>query len=182
MKKIKILSIALLISVSAFCQAPAKEMAELMKNMKEYTLEIANQMPEEKFDYKPDASEDVRSYAQIFKHTKNFAQFCMMMLNDEKPDLRANQQKNIAYENSSISKTQIIADLSAVFDESIKFFNSTTDSELSGKYEFYFQEGKPVRSKRMIAMLLRDHITHHRAQATIYLRENGIVPAAYQAF
>jgi len=41
---------------------------------------------------------------------------------------------------------------------------------------------KDPTSKKIILMLMRDHMTHHRGMLVIYLRENGIKPAGYKGW
>lgn len=184
-KGILIIAAISMMSFSGFSQAKkslSDEMATLMTHMKKYTLELAHQMNQDQYEYRPAESKETRTFAQHFKHIKNFMGFQLSLLKQEQVDFRKIIPKNKAYENSSLSKEQIISDLSDQFDEVINFFESTSDKNLERTYQFVWEDERPRRSRLLITMALRDHISHHRAQAIIYLRENGIKPAQYQRY
>jgi uncharacterized damage-inducible protein DinB len=186
MKKIILLIVAILsINFSVNAQEETKsiadEMVVLMTSMKNYTLALANQMPADKFEYKPEAN-DVRTFAQHYKHIRNFMGFQLLLLNNKQIDLQSLIAKNKAYEKTLISKEKVIENLSTKFDEVITFYKTTSDKNLKETYQFMWEPNKPNRSRLLITMALRDHISHHRAQSIIYLRENGIKPSQYQRY
>ncbi|SMD36307.1 DinB superfamily protein [Reichenbachiella faecimaris] len=187
MSKINYLAIILIFSLSqsSFGQMKksyADEMVNLMISMKQYTLDIANQMPEDKFEYKPSESDELRTFAEHYKHVRNFMSVQLMFLNDIRPDLQTIVPKNTAYEKTVISKARVIKDLSKEFDHVIDFLKNTDDKEMTGTYYFFFEKEPATRTRRLIIQALRDHIYHHRAQTLIYLRENNIAPVAYQRY
>jgi uncharacterized damage-inducible protein DinB len=85
------------------------------------------------------------------------------------------------YEQLNMTKAEILSELNNAFDKLIRKLGSMSDADFGKKFKLPFSESKP-QSFRVLAMFVRDHITHHRAQAIIYLRMNGIEPAFYQPF
>jgi len=186
MKKIILLIVAILsTNISVNAQEETKSIADdmviLMTSMKDYTLALAKQMPSKKFEYKPEAN-DVRTFAEHYKHMKNFMGFQLLLLNNKQFDLQSLITKNKTYEKTVISKENVIKDLSAKFDEVISFYKTTNNKSLSKTFQFIWEPNKPKRSHLLITMALRDHMSHHRAQSIIYLRENGIKPVQYKRY
>jgi len=153
---------------------------EIMIQMKDYTLSIGELMPKEKYDFRP--TEEVRSFAEQLKHIgiildnqgKNVTKFKQF-------DTKESIAENKAYEKKSLSKKEILTNLSASFDNIISSISSMDDETLNKKYSFPFAP-KNMQSMRTITMFIRDHITHHRAQAIVYLRLNNIEPTFYKPF
>ncbi|WP_299273536.1 DinB family protein [uncultured Psychroserpens sp.] len=160
----------------------ADDMATLLTSMKTYTLALAEQMPADKFEYKPSESDELRTFAEHYKHIKNFMGFQLLLLKNEKFDFSSLIANNKTYESTVVSKEKVISDLSNKFDEVIAFYKNTTDKSLSETYPFVWESNKPNRSRLLITMALRDHMSHHRAQSIVYLRENGIKPVQYQRY
>ena len=161
----------------------ASEMENLLKSMKAYTIALAEQMPSDKFEYRPSESDEIRTFSQHLKHMRNFMGFQLKILrNEDLSNIGEIIQNGRAYESEDQTKEQVVRDLSERFDEVIQFYRLTEDRSMSEKYVFFFEQNQPSRTRRLISMALRDHITHHRAQAIIYLRENGITPVQYQRY
>jgi|CXWL01.1.fsa_nt_gi uncharacterized damage-inducible protein DinB len=157
-----------------------KDMVEIMQHQKSYTLEIAELMPEDKYNYKP--TEGVRTFSEHFKHISIImnkqTNFFLKNIPIEVQSFVNDLQE---YEKKSLSKKEIITQLTKEFDDAIKRFESITDAELNIRYELPFP-GNPGASLRTWCMGLRDHITHQRGQAIIYLRMNGIKAPQYFPF
>jgi uncharacterized damage-inducible protein DinB len=157
------------------------EMAEIMQHMKTYTLAIASQMPEDKFNFRPSANDTVRSFSEQLKHlifnNNHQADFLLAGRPFDGPTLVKEME---AFEEIQMSKAQIINELSKSFDKLIVRLQGMTDSDFETQFTLPFATSP--KSLRVMAMFVRDHITHHRAQLVVYLRINGIEPAFYRPF
>lgn len=157
------------------------EMAEIMQHMKAYTLAIANQMPEDKYDFRPSKDDTVRSFGEQLKHliynNNHQADNVLMAKTFDGPELIKGME---AYEEIKMTKAEIIDKLSKSFDKLIARFEGMTDADFDTQFTLPFV--KTPKSLRVMAMFVRDHITHHRAEIIVYLRMNGIEPAFYRPF
>lgn len=155
-----------------------EEMVAIMENQKAYTLELMNLMPEDKYNYRP--NEEVRSFGELFKHLAGSFQLQQKVLKGEfttpEKEFPAVQQ----LEKSEMSKQAIINLISKEMDNMISLMADMNKKELKTSFTFGFIPGAPVKTNREIFVFSRDHLTHHRGQATTYLRLNGIKPSAYR--
>lgn len=157
------------------------EMSEIMQHMKAYTLAIANQMPEDKYDFRPSKDDTVRSFGEQVKHliynNNHQADYLLMAKSFDGPALIKDME---VYEEIKMTKAEIIDKLSKSFDKLIARFDNMTDADFDTQFTLPFV--KTPKSLRVMAMFVRDHITHHRAEIIVYLRMNGIEPAFYRPF
>ncbi len=157
-----------------------KDMAGIMQHQKTYTLQIAELMPADMYSYKP--TENIRSFAEQLKHISiTMNRQTNYFLKKTPVDIGVLVQDLTDYEKKNLTKKEIMKDLSKEFDDAIKRFEAMTEEDLQSNYELPVP-GNPGASLRAWCMALRDHITHHRGQAIIYLRMNGIKVPQYLPF
>ncbi|MGB3463805.1 MAG: DinB family protein, partial [Cyclobacteriaceae bacterium] len=75
----------------------------------------------------------------------------------------------------TIDKSAILAQLNTSFDIVEKVIHESEARDFEEKVKFW--NGPTTRRK--LLSLTYDHITHHRAQAIVYLRMNDIKPPDY---
>lgn len=157
------------------------EMSGIMQHMKAYTIALANQMPEDKYDFRPSKDDTVRSFGEQLKHliynNNHQADNLLMAKTFDGPELIKGME---AYEEIKMTKAEIIEKLSKSFDKLIARFDNMTDADFDTQFTLPFI--KTPKSLRVMAMFVRDHITHHRAEIIVYLRMNGIEPTFYRPF
>jgi uncharacterized damage-inducible protein DinB len=154
--------------------------AEVLEHAKEYTLDVAKEMPAEKYTYRP--TDSVRSFGEQMAHIGMSTQFILkVFVKGEElkfdPAETAKMEKQIG-----ASKEECIKSIEEAFDEVIATLSAMDDEALQNKFVYFFSPEKPEFPKEDGFISIRDHITHHRAQAIVYLRMNGIVPTGYRAF
>ncbi len=139
------------------------------RNATEYTLEIAEAMPAEYYDFKP--TEDQMTFGEQMIHlTGNVNWLISSYLEGEKTDRQLRGQ--------SYDKVETIAIMKQVFQNAAEAIDQLQEEELTEVVEFF---AGPMR-KRQILTLLNDHMTHHRGQAIVYARLNGIKPPSYRGW
>jgi uncharacterized damage-inducible protein DinB len=157
------------------------EMSEIMQHMKAYTLAIANQMPEDKYDFRPTKDDTVRSFGEQLKHlifnNNHQADNILKAKTFDGPTLIRDME---VYEEIKMTKAEIVDKLSKSFDKLIARLEAMNDSDFETQFAPPFV--KTPKSLRVMTMFIRDHITHHRAEIIVYLRMNGIEPAFYRPF
>ena len=153
------------------------EFVSLWKTMKDYTLQVADSMPADKYDFRP--SDEVRTFGQQMKHLSYSSQFFInVFFNGEMTEF------DQTIEEKGMSKEEIIPYMNQAFDSVLEAAENINDENLNEQVEIIFvpTDPKPRLSRRQLFVFIRDHVTHHRGQAIVHLRMNGIVPPSYRAF
>lgn len=146
-----------------------KEYLLKWQNGAQYTIEVAESMPEDKYDYKPAA--DVRSFREQVVHIMN-----NMVWLSESYLTQAKFSGDL--KRKDLSKEEIIALLrqATIFAQNaVKSFDV---NDLDKTVDFF---AGPM-TKRQILVLMNDHMTHHRGQLIVYARINGIKPPRYRGW
>lgn len=145
------------------------EMKNRLENNYVYTMEVAEKMPEELYDYR--TNNEVMSFKEQLLH--------IITHNDM---LNANYLKNKCIETEIVgqlySKNEILELLLECKNNSIDNFNNLTEEELNNVVRTY--AGR--MTKRSVFNLMMDHTTHHRSQLIIFLRLNNIIPPTYRGW
>lgn len=145
------------------------EIKNRLENSYDYTIEVAEKMPEELYDYS--ISNEVMSFKEQLLH--------IITHNDL---LNASYLKNKCIESEIVgnfySKSEIIGLLRECKSNSVENFLNLTEEDLNTVVRTY--AGR--LTKRAVFQLMMDHTTHHRAQMIIFLRLNNIIPPAYRGW
>ena len=166
MKKILVL-FTLLFSFVGFSQNESIDaFLEKWENSKNYLLDIAKAMPEDKYDFKP--TEREMSFGEQLVHIKgNMDWLGTTYFTSEKFEKK--KDENV------YSKDEIITMLEQSFNDVTEIIKNTKPESLNQKAEFF----AGPKTKLQILNLLQDHVTHHRGQLIVYLNLNEIVPPKY---
>lgn len=141
------------------------------ENSKKFTLEVANKMPEAKYGFK--ATEAEMSFAALIVHIAASQTFRFAQVSGTKPPPQL-----AAPLTGKVSKDQIVGLLSDSFDYVIRVLPAITPAQLTNMYKVDWRE-RPEASGRQVILNMFVHTAHHRAQAEVYLRLNGIEPPFY---
>jgi uncharacterized damage-inducible protein DinB len=166
MKKFIVLTFVL-VSNSIFSQQLVIDtFVEKWDNSKVYLVQMAEAMPEDKYDFKP--SEREMSFKdQVFHILGNMDWLSATYFSKEK------YNKN---DFASIkTKAQLIAQINTSFDLAKAKIIQNKNIDLSEKVDFF----AGPKSKLQILNLMQDHVTHHRGQLIVYLNLCQIQPPKY---
>jgi uncharacterized damage-inducible protein DinB len=156
-------------------------MAAIMKNMKVSTVEMIERMPEKDFEYRP--ADSVKTFREQVQHmiSVNYFLFNHYFKLEERttPEIIGQQAAALAKQDE---KPDLIGALKQQFDELISFYEQASPMVYQKKFSFGTPEEPLMKDYFSTAMLIRDHLTHHRAQLAVYLRLKGIEPALYRGF
>ncbi len=161
-----------LITFSSVLHAQAsfiKEYQQKWNNNKDYTLELAEAMPAEFYDFAP--ADGQRTFKEQLLHiTSNMAWLTSSYLGGTKVegDLK----------NTDLSKAQVIDILINAFDLAADAVNKLPAEELETSVKFF---AGPM-SKRQILVLMNDHLVHHRGQIITYARMKGVKAPKYRGW
>jgi len=137
---------------------------------KEYFMEFAKAMPEDKYGFKP--TEEVMSFAEQVLHDIGGNFWFFATLKGEKPPKPEEALKAEGKTKADIIK--LVEEADAYGDE---FFNGLTETIAHEEAKM----GENAIAKWKLILFSFDHITHHRGQLVVYLRLNGIKPPQYRS-
>ncbi|HKF46316.1 MAG TPA: DinB family protein [Terracidiphilus sp.] len=145
--------------------APAAgEYAKHLKPLADLTVAVAQAMPADKYTFKPHP--DSMDFGQLMVHiaSANFA-FCQG-LKDAAPSPMPQPE----------GKDGIVKFLGNSFHYCSGVLDSATPGQMNAVHNS--PDGNLPGRDLLLAMYI--HVAHHRGQAEIYLRDNGIVPPSYR--
>ncbi|NAY93445.1 DUF1572 domain-containing protein [Muricauda sp. JGD-17] len=148
-----------------------KEYLERFENSRKYLLEVANAMPEEKFNFRP--TKESLSFAENLMHIGYAMDWHAQSLLGERESRDWNTDTR--YKVANKTKKEIIEVVNETYLETIIFIEQFDIAQFEQELEYFGLS----RTKRQIFLLLADHITHHRGQILVHLRLNGLVPPRY---
>ena len=139
------------------------------KNASEYTLEFAQSMPEDYYDYTPMAVE--MTFREQLKHiAANMVWLSSSYLEGK--------HTTIDPTKTGDSKREIISVLNQAFTYANETINNLSEKDLNETVDFF----AGTMTRRRILLLMTDHVTHHRGQLVVYLRMNNVVPPSYRGW
>ena len=136
-----------------------------LKTSREFTLKVANQMPEASYDFK--LTPPQMSFGEQIVHISQSLDGFLAPLAGQRPNF---------VKPGSMAKKDVIAFTQKSFDAAIDHVSKLTPEQLSKTYNS--EEGTMTGVELLLALL--DHTTHHRASAEMYLRAKGITPTEYE--
>jgi len=150
----------------AFCQeGPIQILGKHFKTSEEFTLKVADAMPESDYDFKLTPAQ--MSFREQMIHLSQGLDYILSGLSGEKP----NPPKP-----SSKSKSDTEAFIRSSYERAIARISNLTPEQL---HKSYTSEEGTMTGIDLVLMAL-DHSTHHRASAEMYLRAKGITPPTYE--
>jgi len=140
------------------------EFIETWSNSMEYTLKVAKLMPDHKYSYRP--SEDVRTFGEQMEH------IAMAITYHSKSAIDV---KHTKFKGNISNKEEVISYLESQYLAVKNVLKSIDETDFEETVSFW--AGRMTRGK--ILTFTNNHVTHHRAQAILYLRMNDIKPPDY---
>ncbi|TLV00962.1 DinB family protein [Dyadobacter luticola] len=171
MKKITIICLMLLAVQSAFAQTQIAKMTADWERAKVFTKEYLDAMPDDGYAFKP--TPEIRTFAQQMGHLAdaNYA-FISAATGKAKP-MEGSVEKMADQSKAAITKATMDS-----YDYVIAALKGMTDADL----------GKDVKVFNMNLKMgvafekAFEHQTHHRGQATVYIRLKGAKPPQEKLF
>ncbi|WP_290790024.1 DinB family protein [Flavihumibacter sp. UBA7668] len=167
----------LLISISVFLRFTAaaqqtdslflKAAIERLEHSKNYTLAVAQSMPDKKYSYRP-SPEEMSFAEQLIHISGNLAWLSTSYLSGAVNPISEMDKK-------AISKKEVMDVVTKTYDYALQVLRQFKSTQLADTVSFF---AGPL-NKLQIINLLNDHQSHHRGQLLVYLRLNGIKPPAY---
>jgi uncharacterized damage-inducible protein DinB len=180
MKKVSLL-LAILVSIfgssSAIAQFTQPEMIAEWQRAKTYTKAYLDAMPEDGYAFKP--TQEIRSFAQQLLHLSD-ANYIFATSASDKPNPVGDTgpAHNVNEKTVSPTKEATTKAVMDSYDWVIATLQNMTPDQLRETVKF----GKHDITRSGLFGKAFEHQTHHRGQATIYLRLKGVTPPPEQLF
>ncbi len=137
-------------------------------NMRDYTLAVADAMPAEDYGYAP-LDTGMMSFGEQLVHLAgNITWLCTSKLRDGARPARSTVD--------ALDKVAVRQNLEAAFALGAEVLAGLSYGDVQESVEWFTGERL---TRRRIGLLLFDHVTHHRAQAIVYLRLKGVTAPGY---
>jgi uncharacterized damage-inducible protein DinB len=166
MKRFALAGIGLLLGLATMAQAAYRdELTKHWKTSRDFTIAVAEAMPEDGYGFKPNPEE--MSYGELMAHIAQananaFARVTGGKAPVTKPD--------------KMDKASVVKYLTDSFDYCLKTLGSLTDAQLDAMTG---PEGRQLSGREVIWSYFT-HTAHHRGQAEVYLRVKNIKPPQYR--
>jgi len=157
----------------------AKEMANSFRTVRKNTIQIAEDIPESKYDFK--AAPDVRSVGQMLVHVAMSTDFAHHVHDNRITDMKTVNfqellQKFSTEEARPRTKNEIIALLREKGDTFAAMLEGMSDAVLAETVTMNPGAEPPTKSRFDLLLGSKEHEMHHRAQLMLVERMLGIVP------
>jgi len=152
------------------------QLTESMRSVRGHTITIAEDIPEDKYDYRP--GDGSRSVRETLLHLASLTSLDLRLHGEERLhsmqgfDFRSFMASLPVQEKSGLTKAEIISVLKREDERWRLFVNQLPESILSEEVQ------TPRGTKTRFEMLLgtKEHEMHHRGQLMVIQRLLGIVP------
>lgn len=169
MKKYTVLLAFFVIMLTNAQDTPISAFLEKWENSKNYLVEMAEAMPEDKYTFKP--TERQKTFQEQLLHIKGNMDWLSTTY-------FAKDKKKEEKKETYTTKAAVIAAIKEAFDNTANIIKKATPEELKEVVEFF----AGPKTKLQILNLLQDHVTHHRGQLIVYLNLNDIKPPRYRGW
>lgn len=145
--------------------------ASKLQGAKEYTLQVAENMPDSLYSFRPVADE--MAFGEQLVHIADNLFWLTSTYIGEQPNPA--KERVVA---KNMSKIEIMSYVSKAYDFAISTVQATDEESLAKEFDW---NGRKL-NKIQFLNLVQDHQTHHRAQLLVYLRINSITPPRYRGW
>jgi uncharacterized damage-inducible protein DinB len=160
----------------------ARELARSFRVVRKNTLAIAEDIPEDKYDYRP--TPECRSVREILAHIavsseRNYRGHAVQKITtfvgiDWPTYIRERQEQEQQLAGSS--KAELVEFLRADGEAWGAFLDTVPEEELAVVIPFSPPAEPPTKSRFEMLLSAKEHEMHHRAQLMVFERLLGLVP------
>lgn len=158
----------------------AKELAESFRTVRKNTIQVAQDIPEDKYGFRPAA--DVMSVAEVLAHLASSTHWAEQLHCVEKKsgvgfeDFGRYMAEGKAVADGLKSKADIIAALESRGQAFAARLESFSEAQLAEHVSFPAPIQPPSKSRFEMLLSVKEHEMHHRGQLMLVERMLGIVP------
>jgi uncharacterized damage-inducible protein DinB len=162
-----------------------KELAAAFRTVRGNTVKIAEEIPEEQYDFRP--TPDVRTVGKMLVHIALGPSVAFHVHGNKISDMATinfpeMMQKRGAEEAKPRSKGEIIAFLKSEGDKFASFLEGLSDSFLAERVTMQERAGGGTKTRFEMLLSPKEHEMHHRGQLMLVERMLGLVPHLTRQF
>jgi len=174
MKKVSFLLFMLTFAcTTAFAQLTKEQMVAEWTRAKAYTKTYLDAMPADGYTFK--ATPEVRSFAGQMLHLADDNYFFLSKVSGKPSPLAKGVSLEKTVEQNKEATTKAVLDS---YDYAIGALQGMTDAQFAEEVDL----GKLKSTRGLLLSKGFEHQTHHRGQATVYLRLKGVTPPPEMLF
>ena len=158
----------------------ANEMAESFRTVRKNTIQVAQDIPEDKYDFR--AAEGVMSVREMLAHLASSTHWAEQLHFVERKndvsyeDFGRYMAEGKAVADGLMSKADIVAALESRGHDFACRLEKLTEAELAEHVAFPAPIQPPSKSRFEMLLSVKEHEMHHRGQLMLIERFLGIVP------
>lgn len=158
------------------------EFLEFLEGSKSYTLELADAMPADKYAFRPHDS--IRSFGEQLAHMGMSTKFLtgIFIKGEAPPKPEQFAEFGKIEKETGTSKEACIEALTKAFDDMKATYESMSEEQMNETFTVFFDPKQPKFSKKKGFQFIKDHMIHHRGQALVSLRMQGIKAPDYRLY
>lgn len=157
----------------------AKNLAQSFRTVRKNTIQIAEEIPEDKYDFRP--ADGSRSVAETLRHIAVATNWPLRAHKERftefKPEMFREVMASIAQAEAALpAKNDILKALHDNGEEFAAFVEGLSDDILAETVSFPPQANQPPKTRFEMLLSPKEHEMHHRGQLMLVERMLGIVP------
>jgi uncharacterized damage-inducible protein DinB len=157
----------------------SKDMARSFRTVRANTIQIAEEIPEDKYGFRP--AEGCRTVAETLAHIATTTEFAQALHGPRHSAVTfeffmAGMQKAGAAAAALTTKAAILEALRAEGDKFASFLEALPDEVLAERVQYPAGMQPPDKSRFEMLIASKEHEMHHRAQLMTIERMLGITP------
>lgn len=149
---------------------------------KSYTLQIAEAMPADKYGFRP--TDSVRSFGEQMAHIATSTKFLVDLFVKGQPMPSQEDFAKAAKmeKETGASKEACIKALTEAYELVATTYENMSDEQLAETFVVPFDPKQPSFAKEKAFQFISEHNAHHRGQALVSLRMQGIKSPDYKLY
>ena len=171
MKKLFTFFAILVMATSLQAQTPKAERIKDWERARAFTKEYLDAMPESGYALKP--TKEMRSFAGQMLHLSDALYGILGSVTDVAPTAKDLEKSN------DVAKASVTEKVLAAYDFAINAIKNVPDAKLAQSVKLF---GRFELSRGQAIEKAFEHQTHHRGQATVYIRLAGGTPPQEKLF
>jgi uncharacterized damage-inducible protein DinB len=157
----------------------AKDMARSFRTVRANTIQVAEEIPEDKYGFRP--AEGVRTVAETLAHLATSTAWPRMMHEERMSAVdfgvfMASLQKAQAHAASLTTKPAIVDALRTEGESFASWLESLSDDMLAERVQYPAGMEPPTKTRFEMLLSAKEHEMHHRAQLMVVERMLGLTP------
>jgi uncharacterized damage-inducible protein DinB len=157
----------------------AKNLAQAFRTVRKNTIQIAEEIPEEKYDFR--AAEGVRTVGETLKHIAVSTGWAMRLhgerITEAKHEMFGQFMAEAAAAEAKLhTKADILKALHDNGEEFASFMEGLSDDVLAETVTFPQATNQPPKTRFEMLLSPKEHEMHHRGQLMLVERMLGITP------